>query len=117
MNIFIDFYTVQAVSLVQLWVLRGVRDEQAHTQTHGENTGGWLCVSPPRVLQSIDPARLLSAGYVSCTAALPVRGRAKAVQVLKRRKEAQINVETSNNEERKAKQRKAKEGLMMTGIK
>lgn len=36
--------------------------------------GGGLCVSSLSILQSIDPARLLSAGYVSCTAALPVRG-------------------------------------------
>lgn len=66
------------------------------TQTQGEKGGGG--VSPLSVLQSIDPARLLSAGYVSCTAALPVRGRAKAAQG---RKEAEINMESSNREERK----------------
>lgn len=62
-----------------------------------------LCVSPLSVLQSIDPALLLSAGYVSCTAALPVRGRAKAAQG---RKEAQINVESSNGEREGRRERK-----------
>lgn len=39
-----------------------------------------MTVSPLSVLQSIDPAWLLSAGYVSSTAALPVRERVKAVE-------------------------------------
>lgn len=72
-----------------------VSEENAYTR----RKGGWgVRVSPRSVLQSIDPARLLSAGYVSCTEALPVSGRAKAAQG---RKEAQINVESSNREGRK----------------
>lgn len=63
-------------------------------------------VSPVSVLQSIDPALLLSAGYVSCTAALPVRGRAKAAQG---RKEAQINVESSNGRGRNERKERRKE--------
>ncbi len=47
-------------------------------------------ISPPGVLRSIDPARLLSAGYVSSTAALPVRGRARAVEGVR---EVEINGE------------------------
>lgn len=82
--------------------------------------GGGVCVSPLSILQSIDPARLLSAGYVSCTAALLVRGRAKAAQG---RKEAQINVESSNRgkEGKKGKtddtDKKTETEFRLTGVK
>lgn len=80
-----------------------------HTHRHKKRKGGGdgvLCVSPLSVPQSIDPALLLSAGYVSCTAALPVRGRAKAAQG---RKEAQISVESSNGGGRKERKEGRKE--------
>lgn len=63
-----------------------------HKDTHVEKTHkeGWAVgLSPPlTVLQSIDPVWLLSAGNVSSTAALPVRGRVKAVEGAK---EVRIN--------------------------
>ncbi len=70
-----------------------------NTQTHSwkktnkENTHRGLgcgAISPLSVLRSIDPAWLLSAGYVSSTAALPVRGRARAVESVR---EGEINGE------------------------
>lgn len=74
-------HTVRVISLMQVWGLWCALDKQAHT--HRESTHrGLACgaISPLSVLQSIDPAWLLSAGYVSSTAALPVRGRVKAVE-------------------------------------
>lgn len=69
-------------------------NELTHEDTHIEKTHreGWAVgLSPPlSVLQSIDPVWLLSAGNVSSTAALPVRGRVKAVEGAK---EVRINGE------------------------
>lgn len=73
-----------------------------HTHTHTElekkkprrNTHrglGCRAISPLGVLRSIDPAWLLSAGYVSSTAALPVRGRARAVEGVR---EVEVNGES-----------------------
>lgn len=82
------------------------------THRHTEKTqGGGFCVSSLSVLQSIDPALLLSAGYVSCTAALPVRGRAKARQGWKEERKTQINAESSNKEREGRKGKK--EWIMM----
>lgn len=49
---------------------------------------GCGAISPPSVLRSIDPAWLLSAGYVSSTAALPVREKVRAVEAIR---EVEIN--------------------------
>lgn len=62
------------------------REHRKHTQ----RGPGCRAISPPGVLRSIDPAWLLSAGYVSSTAALPVRGRARAVEGVR---EVEINGE------------------------
>jgi len=53
---------------------------------------GCEAISPLSVPQSIDPAWLLSAGYVSSTAALPVRGRVGAEEGVR---EVKINGRSS----------------------
>lgn len=86
--------------------IRSAKWTITHINTRKKRCGGGLCVSPLSILQSIDPARLLSAGYVACTAALPVRGKAKAAQG---RKDAQISMESSNREGRKERKERGKD--------
>lgn len=62
--------------VVRFSYISRMKMERKHTHTHRES---WV-VCPLSVLRSIDPAWLLSAGYVSSTAALPVRGGARPVE-------------------------------------